>query len=84
MEPELRKLIITKCRSRGISVAHLSQVAELSITELKGYEQGLLILGDDKLIKLIIILNIDDSELLAAVGEEAAARLIQLRSSTTV
>ncbi len=83
IDPNLRQLIISKCLAKGISVEHLSQVTDCSLTELKGYKEGLLILGTDKLINLIRVLAISDEELVAAVGTTTAAELIKLRGSSS-
>ncbi len=74
MESDLRQLIIMKCQARGISVEHLAQVTDCTITELKGYKQGLFMLSIDKLSNLIKTLAISDDELVAAIGKESASR----------
>ena len=77
MEFELRQLIISKCQARGISIEHLAQVSDCTITELKGFEQGLFILTIDKLAKLIEVLSISDDELISTLGDESANRFFQ-------
>ncbi len=81
MNSELRQLIVSKCRDKGLSVEQLAEISDCSLTELKGYTQGLFILDDTKLARLLQTLSVTREELEAAIGGEEADRYLKLQGS---
>jgi hypothetical protein len=80
MDSELRQFIISKCRSMGISIEHLAQVSDCTLTEIKGFAKGLFILDAEKIVRLLESLSVTQEELEKALGDDIAAYFSEIRS----
>lgn len=74
--PELRQLLAISRVEKGLSIDQLAAASECRGIEIRGFENGLIDLSEEKIQKLVKALEISEQQIVATVGDELARRLV--------